>query len=632
MSGDSMDSITRLNKAECAPYRPLISAECDGDLTASERAHLYAHLESCADCRERRDAYRLNALRLQRLEHPDSPATLKVALFARLGLDPAQPPMTSASADSGSAPTINGVRPKLTELPPLLPLADAPSQSPAPISLAQRLAQRNARMVRVVGSLAAVFVVAAVVVIAIILSRKPAAPSGFDNQIAASVPQKGAVNVPTSTQISLTFRRPVREETIAAALTVNPTIGYQIWWNDHKTVLIVPSAGLVAGQTYTIHVDGGKALYADGTPLGEPIDLMFVTVGPNTPDPTATPIPPTPTSNPTATAVPPTATIKPTTTPVSTAAFGSLPSVAPTNSVVPSATSRVGSSATATVAGTRVGEYKVTTAPVTSNRTTPTIAVVPTNPVAPTATQAPVPTNTAVPTATQAPAPTNTAAPTVTTTAEATATVEPTVTVAPTATIEPTITVAPTNTAAPTSTAVLTITAAPTEIVTPPATVVGNDDCAAAAAKAFGQLLMTNNNLRKQAGCPSSNFVQVRAALQQFQNGTLYLDADNKRIYVMVNNIGIWRVYADLLIENNLRRDDDKTTPDAGYNALRSFGKLLSDHKEVRAALGAATTSSHDFVGIAQTFDNAQMLWSDLNVVYVLYTDTTFTSYFSPTR
>ncbi len=75
----------------CQGYRPLLSAAMDGETTYKEDLIISEHLQDCAECRETYAAYRLLRQQFQGLSQPQTPASLRVAVMARVNNRAARP-------------------------------------------------------------------------------------------------------------------------------------------------------------------------------------------------------------------------------------------------------------------------------------------------------------------------------------------------------------------------------------------------------------------------------------------------------------------------------------------------------------------------------------------------------------
>lgn len=345
-----------MTRRECQPFRPLISAFVDGELTPDEVQELERHLLTCADCREVYDDYRLLQTEIRRLPPPPPPPeeiqryvwehtvekTRSSRLYRWFG--------------------VSGLRLGLS-------------------------------------SVAAICLL--VIVVAIVGVR--GFQQGVSPAVAGSAPAANQL-WPVYQPIEISFNKPMDHASVLQNLSIWPPSEASRLpksWRGNTLIVGADSTQVVLlspDTDYTIAILGG-ARDAWGKSIGQPWMIRFRTgpstlaAQPTTPTPTPTPTEPAPTATEPLQVAPP-----PTPTPEPTTATPTNPPVTPTQATEPP--TQAPPSATATLPATPP-DTPVSTAP---PATTPTETVPPPADT-PTTAPTPTPTEPATPTATPTPTP-----------------------------------------------------------------------------------------------------------------------------------------------------------------------------------------------------------------------------------
>jgi hypothetical protein len=150
--------------------------------------------------------------------------------------------------------------------------------------------------------------------------------------------------------------------------------------------------------------------------------------------------------------------------------------------------------------------------------------------------------------------------------------------------------------------------------------------CAIMPVLGFGNIWSSNPSVRDRLGCPVEAEQGVWSAEQTFLGGLMFWRADLSLIYVLKND-GTWQSFADTW-DTSQPEWDTSIIPPAGYiQPKRGFGKVWREQPGVRDALSWATTSERGLGASWQAYQGGQMVWSDVQGNFVLFSDGTWNHY-----
>lgn len=542
---------------DCKAIRPLISYYYDGEATPEERVQVEQHLATCADCRQTLAQYRAMGNDIRDMAMPAPPSGLHRDVWRAIEAQQASAPRWKQAAATAAAQS----KPKVVDI------SAARNQKRA--TPAAVIASRAGGWTRAIP--AALIVAALGIMLAVFFFVQGRVPSSL-----ATLVDSGPFTDPQTT-VQVLFGKPVEPESAKNYTSVFDSAGANV--NVEKemngnTLNITPQKGSswTAGETYEVQVNtSGVKLSSVYTPLGSETLSFAFSLAANTPTPTNTAVPSTPTTLPTGTPEP---TLEPTLEPTALA-----------NTPEPTATIEQPTNTPEPI-------------PPTSVAATDTPRPQPSN------TPKPAPTNTPVPPT--KPAPTSTHEPTVT----ATATLP-----APTAT--------PSATATP---VVPTATPQPPTATPPP-----NQPCRIMPVNGFGLLWNTIAELQVRLGCPTNPEIALLEAVdERFEGGYMFWRADIKKIYVFFGNpntdmIGTWAEYDDTWVEGEplptpvFGTEAAGTPPQGKYVPVRGFGKLWLSNPELQDKLGWALETEQPVTGAFQTFEHGYGLWTNNKIIRLMF-------------
>ncbi len=97
-----------------------------------------------------------------------------------------------------------------------------------------------------------------------------------------------------------------------------------------------------------------------------------------------------------------------------------------------------------------------------------------------------------------------------------------------------------------------------------------------------------------QWNCPAGPALTSGAAEQYFENGRMIWVESEKRIYVLLNDSGLY-TYADTWIAGQPDGDPSLTPPPGRYKPVRGFGKVWSADPYIRSRLGWAMAQEQGY-------------------------------------
>ncbi len=150
--------------------------------------------------------------------------------------------------------------------------------------------------------------------------------------------------------------------------------------------------------------------------------------------------------------------------------------------------------------------------------------------------------------------------------------------------------------------------------------------CAIMPVLGFGNIWTTYPTVRSRLGCPVEPEKGIWSAEETFIGGMMFWRSDLTLIYVLYNN-GTWQSFADTWESTQPEWDVNIVAP-AGYlQPKRGFGKVWREQPGVRSALSWATTPERGLGATWQAYQGGQMLWSDVQGNFVLFSDGTWSHY-----
>jgi hypothetical protein len=171
-----------------------------------------------------------------------------------------------------------------------------------------------------------------------------------------------------------------------------------------------------------------------------------------------------------------------------------------------------------------------------------------------------------------------------------------------------------------------TATAVPTATPIPPTPTPALPACSITPILGFGSVWTTYPTVRNKLGCPVEGENSRWTAEQTFVHGYMYWRSDLLLIYALYDD-GTWQSFADTWQEGQLEWDPNITAPSGLYQPKRGFGRVWREQAGVRDRIGWATTVERGLGADYQAYQGGMMIWSDLQGVFVLYNDGTWSHY-----
>jgi len=142
----------------------------------------------------------------------------------------------------------------------------------------------------------------------------------------------------------------------------------------------------------------------------------------------------------------------------------------------------------------------------------------------------------------------------------------------------------------------------------------------------FGRIWTTYPAVRSRLGCPVELEKSSWSAEETFVGGYMFWRGDLRLIYALYNN-STWQSFVDTWYEGQLEWDPAIVPPAGYYQPKRGFGKVWREQPGVRDKLGWATTEERGLSASWQAYQTGLMLWSDVQGIFVLYSDGTWCRY-----
>jgi len=132
--------------------------------------------------------------------------------------------------------------------------------------------------------------------------------------------------------------------------------------------------------------------------------------------------------------------------------------------------------------------------------------------------------------------------------------------------------------------------------------------------------------VRARLGCPVEVENSHWSAEETFVGGYMFWRSDLLLVYAMYGD-GTWQSFADTWQNGDLEWDPMIVPPSGLYQPKRGFGKVWREQPGVRDKLGWATSMERGLGADYQGYQGGLMLWSDLQGIFVLYNDGTWSHY-----
>lgn len=142
----------------------------------------------------------------------------------------------------------------------------------------------------------------------------------------------------------------------------------------------------------------------------------------------------------------------------------------------------------------------------------------------------------------------------------------------------------------------------------------------------FGGVWSSNATVRARLGCPVEVENSHWSAEETFVGGYMFWRSDLLLVYAMYGD-GTWQSFADTWQNGDLEWDPMIVPPSGLYQPKRGFGKVWREQPGVRDKLGWATSMERGLGADYQGYQGGLMLWSDLQGIFVLYNDGTWSHY-----
>jgi len=196
----------------------------------------------------------------------------------------------------------------------------------------------------------------------------------------------------------------------------------------------------------------------------------------------------------------------------------------------------------------------------------------------------------------------------------------------------PTMTLTPAQTPAtatatpeePTATATPTVEG-PTLTPTPTSTPI-SPTCSITPILGFGHIWSTYTDVRDRLGCPVELEKSIWSAEETFIGGYMFWRSDLLLIYALYSD-GTWQSFADTWDESQMESDPTIEPPPGYLQPKRGFGKVWREQPGVRDKLSWATTPERGLGASWQAYEGGLMLWSDVQGIFILYNDGTWSHY-----
>jgi len=95
--------------------------------------------------------------------------------------------------------------------------------------------------------------------------------------VLSTIPTDGLQGAPAETMIDITFSKPMDEEATSKAITISPEVGYEVAWNESKTMMRIKPLEFLKGSTVYHVTVSTEARSQDGLYMEDDYNFSFLT-------------------------------------------------------------------------------------------------------------------------------------------------------------------------------------------------------------------------------------------------------------------------------------------------------------------------------------------------------------------